>query len=85
MARVAAEVIDADRRVNALTGQPFVVARVEVAEVAIARLCLDGGEFPAAPAPGQVVAGEVFLVVSLADEGAAAASGPGWRPWRRSR
>ncbi|MGE0026309.1 MAG: hypothetical protein AB7O78_16725 [Thermoleophilia bacterium] len=65
-AAITAEVIDAERRVNTLTGQTFVVARVQVAEVATAHVCLDGGEFLAPPASGAVLMGEVFLVASLA-------------------
>jgi len=84
-AAMTAEVIDSERRVNALTGQPFVVVRAQVAEVATARVCLDGAEFPAAPAPGQVLHGEVFLVASLADDGAGADQPRRWLPFRRRR
>ncbi|HTI34419.1 MAG TPA: hypothetical protein VL422_12125 [Miltoncostaea sp.] len=70
-ARLAATVLGAERRVNTATGLPFIVARVRMADAEL-DICLDGDEFREPPRPGQIVAGEVFLVASLAGDGAAA-------------
>lgn len=58
-------VISSERKTNSMTRQEFVVAHVRTAYDLEAVICLDGAEFHEALIPGQVVAGTVYIVVSL--------------------
>jgi hypothetical protein len=63
-ARLAGTIVRAERRTVVQTGQRFVAARVRTAGFQL-DLCLSASEHPALPTPGQIVAGEVYLVASL--------------------
>jgi hypothetical protein len=65
-ARFAGVVLTAERRTVALTAQSFIVAQVNTVGIK-ASVCLKGSDFEAPPLPGQVIAGEVFIVGSLVD------------------
>ena len=64
-ARFAGVVIDAERRTVQQSGQTFIAATVQTIGI-YASVCLSGTEFDAVPRPGQVLAGEVFVVGSVA-------------------
>jgi hypothetical protein len=68
-ARLAAVVIASDRRINALSGLPFVVARTRTAGMEI-DVCLDGREHPGALRPGQVISGLAHMIASVRVEAA---------------
>lgn len=63
-ARLNGVVLQSDRRVNSMTGQAFVVARVRTVGFE-ADLCLASNELDRELLPGNIVAGKVFLTVSL--------------------
>lgn len=77
-ARVAGVVLAAERRTVAVTGQSFVVARVRCPGFE-ADLCFPAPADGPVPVPGNVIAGEAFVVGSIRLEGAPAASRPGLR------
>jgi hypothetical protein len=83
-ARLSGVVRAADVRTVAATGQRFVVARVRCVGFD-ADVCLAADDATAAPAPGNVIAGTVFLVASLPDLPLpqAARAGRSWLPWKR--
>ena len=63
-ARLAGEVLHAERRVVQATGQEVVVVQLESA-VPTLTVCLEGAAHPQTPTPGSVLAGTVFLTASL--------------------
>lgn len=63
-ARFSGIVLRADRRTVRETRQHFVVATVRTVGIDVT-VCLDGTEFDRVPQPGQVLAGECFVVGSL--------------------
>jgi hypothetical protein len=64
IARFAGQVIAAESRTNQLTKQTFTVARIHTVGIS-ATVCLQRDEVDAVPGPGQVVAGEAFVAVSI--------------------
>jgi hypothetical protein len=62
--RFAGRVIHAERRTVQQSGQTFIVATVRSVGID-ASVCLSGTEFDTVPVPGQVIAGEVFIVGSV--------------------
>ena len=81
-ARLNGVVLHSDRRVNTLTGQAFVVARVRTIGFE-ADVCLPGSEHSSALRPGQIVAGTVFLAASLATVASQSREAPKKRRWWR--
>jgi hypothetical protein len=65
-ARLSGVVLRSDRRVNAITDQPFVVARVRTVGFET-DVCMSGVEWTDALSPGNVVSGRVFLAGSLSN------------------
>ncbi len=63
-ARMCGTVLKAERRVCALTGQPFTVASVRTVGFE-ADLCLAGSEHPSLPEPGNIISGTVYLTAAL--------------------
>ena len=63
-ARLSGTVLDADRHVCALTGQPFIVAAVRTAGFE-ADLCLAAGDHPEVPVPGNIISGTVVLSAAI--------------------
>jgi hypothetical protein len=87
-ARLNGVVLRSDRRVNSVTGQAFVVARVRTVGFEV-ELCLPGAEHVAELRGGQIVAGRVFLTASLAgtqveSQPLAAGAPAKQRWWRRA-
>ena len=83
VARFGALVRSAERRTNTALGQSFVVAAANIVGIE-ATLCLSGQEFPDVPVPGQVIAGEAYLVASISDLESPPRSAPRRRLWRRA-
>lgn len=77
---LAGVVVHAERRVNALSGGAFDVARVEAGGFE-ADVCMPATGRSAPPAPGRVVAGEGLLITSL--PAAPAGGSTGRRRWWR--
>src|SRR5271166_1201019 len=63
-ARLSGTVLEANRRVSGLTGQPFTVAAVRTAGFT-ADLCLAASEHPDMPVPGNIISGTVFLSATI--------------------
>lgn len=63
-ARLAGIVLDAQRRTVTLTGQEFITTRVQSVDFEI-DVCLPADYHTELPKPGQIIAGEVFLVASM--------------------
>jgi hypothetical protein len=63
-------VLRAERRINGLTGQDFIVVRTRSLEMEV-DMCLAGSDHATIPEPGQVIGGTVFLVASLVSHEAA--------------
>jgi hypothetical protein len=80
--RFAGRVIDAERRTVQQSGQTFIVAHVRAVGID-ASVCLSGTEFDTVPEPGQVLAGEVFIVGSV-PELEQPTTRSRWRPRRRA-
>ena len=70
-ARMAGTVLVAERRTVGITGQSFVVARMRCTGFE-ADLCMPAGPDGTLPLPGNVIAGDVFVVGSLRVEGSRA-------------
>ena len=77
-ARMAGTVLTAERRTVEVTGQSFVVARVRCIGFE-ADLCLPAPADGSVPEPGNVIAGDVFVVGSLRVDEAPDRSSPGLR------
>jgi len=63
--RFAGIVTNAERRIVQLTNQTFIAARVRTIVGIETNVCMSGTEFEEVPQPGQVIAGEVFIVASM--------------------
>ena len=63
-ARLAGEVLRAERRVVQATGHDVVVIDVRTAGFALT-VCLEGAAHPSTPVPGNILSGTVWLVASL--------------------
>jgi hypothetical protein len=83
-ARLNGLVLGADVRTVTATGQRFVAARVRSAGFK-ADVCLPADDSTVAPMPGSVIAGTVFLVVSMPDLPSPPQAGAkrSWLPWKR--
>jgi len=80
-ARIAGVVRHAERRTVHETGQSFITVATRTAGFD-ATVCLSGTEFATTPEPGQVIAGDVFVVGSVP---ALEESNPRSSWWRRRR
>lgn len=63
-ARMSGMVLSAERRIAALTGLSFVVARVSAMGFEI-DVCIPGDLFTEVPSAGQIIAGEVLMVADI--------------------
>jgi hypothetical protein len=81
VARFAGVVRHSERRAVHHSGQAFVVATIQTVGIE-ATVCLSGAEFADALQPGQVVAGEAFVVGSVPE---LEQTKPAHRWWRRRR
>ena len=77
-ARFAGTVISAERRTNEETKQTFIVVKVCTTGID-ATVCVSGDELDSVPLPGQVIAGDVFIVGSIPILEPAQASRRRWR------
>lgn len=79
--RFSGVVLHAERRTVRQTGQSFIVAKVQTVGIE-ANVCLSGLEFEGVPEPGQIIAGDVFIVGSMPE---LEPSSPTRRWWQRAR
>jgi hypothetical protein len=63
-ARLSGTVLEADRAVCTLTGQPFIIASVRTAGFE-ADMCLAGSEHPNLPVLGNIISGTVYLSATI--------------------
>jgi hypothetical protein len=81
---LAGTVLRSERRTVVATGEQFVTARVRTVGGEI-DVCLAGSEVPVDPAPGQIIAGHVFLSASMPTLEPAATGTRRSSWWRRNR